>query len=284
PGHATGQALIDQHLLRRGRRALGKPGRHVQCCRQQRELTHGRLELLGCGCYLAAIGDDLGDRLRIDLTEHLLAQLQVSLTPFGGIRLAQAALQLVEFDQLRGEPAIGCARQHGGIDVYSPLRIGRQQQRQQALHDKHLALVTLRTAMQGWRVQRLAVRRRPLPVTGQLSRLEDVLGHPCAGASWEGCVLENLMVGLPADAVPYFYRTAAGAEIDLVIERGTHQRLAIEIKRSLAPTLSKGFHQGCADIEATERCLVYPGTESFPVSGGAWAVSVTQMRQKLVTA
>jgi uncharacterized protein len=99
-----------------------------------------------------------------------------------------------------------------------------------------------------------------------LTTLDDVLGHPVAGAGWEGFALETILSVMPEGATAWFYRTAAGAEIDLVIEQGLRQRIAIEIKRSLAPSVSKGFHLGCEDIDATHRFIVYPGAEPYPVS------------------
>jgi uncharacterized protein len=99
-----------------------------------------------------------------------------------------------------------------------------------------------------------------------LTTLDDVLGHPVAGAGWEGFALETILSVMPEGATAWFYRTAAGAEIDLVIEQGSRQRIAIEIKRSLAPSVSKGFHLGCEDIDATHRFIVYPGAEPYPVS------------------
>ena len=90
-----------------------------------------------------------------------------------------------------------------------------------------------------------------------LTTIDDILGHPVVGASWEGFVIENLLSCLPIGATPWFYRTSAGAEIDLVIEQSPGKRWAIEIKRSLAPTLSKGFHFGSEDIQATNSFIVY---------------------------
>ena len=114
-----------------------------------------------------------------------------------------------------------------------------------------------------------------------LTTRDDVLGHPVAGASWEGFALENLLSVLPKGATSWFYRTAAGAEIDLVIEQGVRQRVAIEIKRSLAPSVSKGFHVGCEDITATRRYIVYPGTEQYPVSNGVIIMPLVDMMTEL---
>jgi len=109
-----------------------------------------------------------------------------------------------------------------------------------------------------------------------LSTLDDLLGHPVAGASWEGFVIENLISCLPALASAWFYRTAAGAEIDLVIEHGLRMT-AIEIKRSTAPNVSKGFHIGCDDIGATARFVVYPGNERFPLGKNTEAIPLREL-------
>ncbi len=111
----------------------------------------------------------------------------------------------------------------------------------------------------------------------QLKTIEDILGHPVVGASWEGFVMENLLSCLPIGVTPWFYRTSAGAEIDLVIEQNLKNIYAIEIKRSMTPTLSKGFYLGCEDIAATKRFVVYPGKESFSISKDINAVSLTDM-------
>ena len=114
-----------------------------------------------------------------------------------------------------------------------------------------------------------------------LTTRDDVLGHPVAGASWEGFALENLLSVLPEGATSWFYRTAAGAEIDLVIEQGVRHRVALEIKRSLAPSVSKGFHVGCEDLHATRRYIVYPGTERYPVSNGVIMMPLVDMMTEL---
>ena len=93
---------------------------------------------------------------------------------------------------------------------------------------------------------------------------EELLGHPVVGSSWEGLLIENVLNSLPSTARPTFYRTSAGAEIDLVIEFSARERWAIEIKRSLGnPAPSKGFHIGCADIKAARQIVLYPGNEGF---------------------
>lgn len=114
-----------------------------------------------------------------------------------------------------------------------------------------------------------------------LTTLDDLLGHPVVGASWEGFVIENLLASLPMGVTPWFYRTSAGAEIDLVIEVNSSQKYAIEIKRSSSPTVSKGFYLGCEDIGATERFVVYPGNETYPMPNGVTTISLVAMMKKL---
>ncbi|MCY4238041.1 MAG: ATP-binding protein [Rhodospirillaceae bacterium] len=93
---------------------------------------------------------------------------------------------------------------------------------------------------------------------------EAVLGHPVAGGSWEGFVLENLLGAAPERVKPWFYRTAAGAEIDLVLELPGGELWAVEIKRGLAPKLDKGFHHARRDINPKRSFVVYSGTERYP--------------------
>lgn len=98
-----------------------------------------------------------------------------------------------------------------------------------------------------------------------LSTLEDVLGHPVAGASWEGFVVETMIAAAPEGTQANFYRTAAGAEIDLLLNLPGGALWAVEIKRSLAPTVERGFHQACMDLKPARRIVVYPGSESYPL-------------------
>lgn len=94
---------------------------------------------------------------------------------------------------------------------------------------------------------------------------EDVLGHPVAGASWEGFAIETLIAAAPEGTSANFYRTSAGAEIDLLLTIPGQGLWAFEIKRSLAPKVERGFHQACADLDPARRILVYPGQESYPI-------------------
>jgi predicted AAA+ superfamily ATPase len=114
-----------------------------------------------------------------------------------------------------------------------------------------------------------------------LTTLDDLVGHPIVGASWEGFVIENILSCLPQGVTSWFYRTSAGAEIDLVIEVNHQERYAIEVKRSLSPTVSKGFYLGCEDIKATKRYVVYPGKERYPSTDGIIVTSLVELMEEL---
>jgi predicted AAA+ superfamily ATPase len=101
---------------------------------------------------------------------------------------------------------------------------------------------------------------------------EDVLGHPVVGQSWEGFVIENLILVAPERSEASFYRAAGGAEIDLVLSLPGHDPWAIEIKRSLEPKPAKGFHSACEDVKPEARFVVYPGEERYPLGNGVEAI------------
>jgi uncharacterized protein len=98
---------------------------------------------------------------------------------------------------------------------------------------------------------------------------DQLLGHPVAGASWEGLVIEALIDAAGPHAQFSFYRTAAGAEIDLVIERAGEVAFAIEIKRANAPKVEQGFYWGAADICAARKIVVIPSGDPYPLREGA---------------
>lgn len=103
-------------------------------------------------------------------------------------------------------------------------------------------------------------------------------GHPVVGTSWEGFVIENLLAAAPVRTMASFYRTSAGAEIDLVLELpGRHGLWAIEIKRGSAARLEKGFHSARDDIRPTRSFVVYSGEERYPISKDIEAIGVTEL-------
>ena len=97
-------------------------------------------------------------------------------------------------------------------------------------------------------------------------------GHPVRGASWEGFAIENLIAAAGPGAVPGFYRTAAGSEVDLVLDMPDATRIAIEMKASSAPVARKGLRLAIDDIKPTRSFIVYPGSEQFAIGGGIDAI------------
>lgn len=111
--------------------------------------------------------------------------------------------------------------------------------------------------------------------------LDTLLGHPLCGPSWEGFVLENTLAQLPSAWRASYFRTSAQAEIDLVLEGPKRQVVAVEIKRSLSPTLSKGFHHGFVDIGATRGFVVMPEGDRFPLRKDVDALSLREWIEEL---
>jgi uncharacterized protein len=110
-------------------------------------------------------------------------------------------------------------------------------------------------------------------------------GHPVVGASWEGFVIENLLAVAPPRTQASFYRTAAGAEVDLVLELpGVSYPWAIEIKRTLAPRVERGFHHAREDLAPTRSWVIYPGADRFPLVAGLEAIGLKAAMTELATA
>ena len=114
---------------------------------------------------------------------------------------------------------------------------------------------------------------------------EALLAHPVAGASWEGLAIESLIASAPAGTDAHFFRTSAGAEIDLLLKLPGHrQPWAIEIKRGLAPKIERGFHLACESVRPERRLVVYGGVERFPLADGVEAVSLGDLCGELPAA
>lgn len=116
----------------------------------------------------------------------------------------------------------------------------------------------------------------------ELETLNDLLGHPVCGLSFEGHCLENLIQAAGSRRVPYFYRTQVGAEIDLLLEKGGRPEMAIEIKRSMAPSPEKGFSVACDDLQIEQRYVVYPGVERIALRHGAQAIGLKELATLLL--
>ncbi len=112
---------------------------------------------------------------------------------------------------------------------------------------------------------------------------DTLISNPIIGKSWEGFVVENIHSVLPRLAASYFYRTAAGAEIDLVIKMPNAEVWAIEIKYGIAPKIGKHYSQTCDDIGATHKFIVYGGDEQFPVGDNILVISLPNIMEKIIS-
>jgi len=97
-----------------------------------------------------------------------------------------------------------------------------------------------------------------------ITDFNSLLGNPVFGSSWEGMVVENVIVNKP-DWNYYFYRTATGDELDLILEKG-NQRIAIECKASTAPKLTKGFNRALKAEKPQKTYVIIPAPVSYEIA------------------
>lgn len=117
-----------------------------------------------------------------------------------------------------------------------------------------------------------------------LADKEAVLGHPVAGASWEGMAIENAIALCEGRAAPSFYRTSGGAEVDLVLSWPDGREWAIEVKRTLSPQLTRSLRSALEDIEPERSFVVYPGEERYPLGAGVEAIGLAGLCAELAAA
>jgi len=117
-----------------------------------------------------------------------------------------------------------------------------------------------------------------------IGQAHDLQGHPMAGYSWEGLVINHLAAqmsqGFGGNASLYFYRTSAGAEMDAVIDTGS-ERIGFEIKLSDAPRVTKGFWNACADLQLSRAYVVAPVEHAWPLSDKAQVLPFVSLKQVL---
>jgi len=102
----------------------------------------------------------------------------------------------------------------------------------------------------------------------------DLMGHPMFGASWEGMGVENILSGFPGwDG--YFYRTASGTEIDLVMEKG-RRKVAVEFKATPAPAVSDGFWRALQELGIDQAYVVAPVPESYALRQNVQVLSIAE--------
>jgi len=114
-----------------------------------------------------------------------------------------------------------------------------------------------------------------------LADKEALLGHPVVGASWEGMAIENLLGVLDDRAFPSFYRTAGGAEVDLILDWRGGEVWAIEIKRTAAPKLERGMRSALEDLQPQRSFVVYAGEERFRLDETVEAIGLPELCAEL---
>jgi predicted AAA+ superfamily ATPase len=110
---------------------------------------------------------------------------------------------------------------------------------------------------------------------------EALLSHPVVGQTWESFVIETLISAAPDGSAAHYYRTSNGTEVDLVITLPDRKLWAIEVKRSSAPRLERGFHSACADLAPEKRYVVYPGIERFSLDDTTEAIGLVALANAL---
>jgi predicted AAA+ superfamily ATPase len=116
-----------------------------------------------------------------------------------------------------------------------------------------------------------------LHALAKLGTMDDLVGHSLCGLSWEGFVIEQLLQAPTKCSAATFYRSQAGAEIDLVVEIPGKGTTAIEIKRTVTPQISKGFRLGCEDINPARRFYVIPRGSAFPLDKDTQAIGLKEL-------
>jgi predicted AAA+ superfamily ATPase len=110
-----------------------------------------------------------------------------------------------------------------------------------------------------------------------LRTLNDVLGHPKVGASWEGFVLDQVMRRLGVEREEcFFWRTHAGAELDLLVVRG-NLRFGFEIKRTSAPQVTPSMRHALEDLGLRRLDVIHAGDDTFSMAGRIRAVALSRL-------
>lgn len=111
---------------------------------------------------------------------------------------------------------------------------------------------------------------------------DDLISNPIVGNSFEGFVIENIASVIPHRTKPSFYRSSAGAEIDLILELPKNKGLwAIEIKLGTNPKPSRGFYSAISDLKPQRSFVVHSGNEHYPISEGVKAIGLFEITKLL---
>jgi len=113
-----------------------------------------------------------------------------------------------------------------------------------------------------------------------IDTFDDLLSHSVVGMSWEGFCMEQILNQMPRRWEAYFYRTRAGAEIDLVlVGRFAEAPVLVEFKHSHTPKLTKGFWTAKEDLQPKASYVIYPGETAYPMTESVEVLSLDQIER-----
>ena len=115
-----------------------------------------------------------------------------------------------------------------------------------------------------------------------IKSFDELLSHPIAGYSWEGFMIEQIINNVKQEYEIYFYRTNAGAELDLVLTKPNKDPIGIEIKMSLTPKLGKSFWNSLSEVECKEAFIVYPGIDVYKISENVTVCPIEYLIENLI--
>jgi predicted AAA+ superfamily ATPase len=111
---------------------------------------------------------------------------------------------------------------------------------------------------------------------------DDLLGHPQAGAIWEGFVMQQIRAVLEPEIDLCFYRSSHGNEIDAVLTHPDRRRIGVEIKFGSSPSLTRGSHEAMRDLNLDRLFVIIPGQENYPLREGLDVIGVPGFIECLV--
>ncbi len=289
-GHRTGQFLL-----------LGSAS--MDLLRQSSESLAGRIRYIGMsGLNILEIGSDIkaqqrlwlrggfpdsylavDDDMSMDWLEDLIRTYLERDVPQMGFRVPATKLRRLwtMLAHLQGEPVnyskLGANLEIDGktvsnyIDILADLLLVRR------LEPWHVNVKKRLVKSPRYYIRDSGIQHRLLGIDSY----DALLSNPVLGKSWEGFIVENIHSILPRRAETYFYRTAAGAEIDLVIKLPSSEIWAVEVKHGVAPKLDKHYSQTCDDVGATRKYVLYGGDDEFSVGRDVVVISLSRFMEKL---
>lgn len=114
-----------------------------------------------------------------------------------------------------------------------------------------------------------------------VANMDQLLGHPLCGHSWEGYCIDQIISLLPRTTQYCHYRTRSGAELDLVLQNAAGETTVIEIKRTLSPKISRGYTESFEHLQATKGFFIIPQGERYPLTEQTEAISLPDFLNQL---